>query len=188
MGLFKKRAADSAEIERLKAEIAGMSARLEAADERLVATDRRLQAADQRLVATDRRLDDVDSVERALGAQVQGIVTRLETPISPPPHAPPPPPAALDPDALTAVRQRLEELASRLEGVDARITAISVELANQIDELSGELDAAGGTTPPTDEVVDELRDAQTRLANEQARYQIAFRQDLAELADRLKRS
>ena len=32
-----------------------------------------------------------------------------------------------------------------------------------------------------------IRDAQARLANEQARYQIAFREDLAEIADRLRR-
>ena len=32
MGLFKKRAADPAEIDRLKSEIAAMSARLDAAD------------------------------------------------------------------------------------------------------------------------------------------------------------
>jgi hypothetical protein len=54
--------------------------------------------------------------------------------------------------------------------------------------LSGDIETMGGQTPPTDVIVDELRDAQTRLAGEQARYQIAFRQDLAELADRLRRA
>ena len=52
----------------------------------------------------------------------------------------------------------------------------------------GDIEAMGDRTPPSDDVVDELRDAQTRLAGEQARYQIAFRQDLAELADRLRRA
>jgi hypothetical protein len=181
MGLFKKRATDPGEIERLKAEIAAMGARLE--------------AADQRLAVTDRRLDDVDSVRVELGEQVRGIVTRLDTPIAPPPHErppppPPPPPAStvIDSAALTEVRHRLDELAHRLDDVDARITSISTELANQIDELSGEIDAVSGGGPPADEVVEELRNAQTRLANEQARYQIAFRHDLAHLADRLKRS
>jgi hypothetical protein len=37
-------------------------------------------------------------------------------------------------------------------------------------------------------VIDELRDGQVRLANEQARYQIAFREDLARLAEQLRRS
>jgi hypothetical protein len=38
-----------------------------------------------------------------------------------------------------------------------------------------------------DELLEQLRDAQARLANEQARYQIAFRDDLARLAETLKR-
>jgi hypothetical protein len=106
----------------------------------------------------------------------------------PPPVPPPPSSPTNDPAELTKVHERLDELAVRLEGVDARITAISTELANQIDELSSEMAGVGDTAPTvTDEIVGELRDAQTRLANEQARYQIAFRQDLAELADRLKR-
>ena len=179
MGLFKKRAVDPAEMERLKAEIAAMAARLE--------------AADQRLDTTDRRLADADTAKTELGAQVRGIVTRLDTPIAPPHEPPsrleppPPPLPTINPAELTALRDRLEDLAADLAGVDARITAVSTELAHQIDELSGEFDAAGNRTPPTDEVVDELRDAQTRLANEQARYQIAFRQDLANLADQLRR-
>ena len=39
-----------------------------------------------------------------------------------------------------------------------------------------------------DDVVTEMRDAQVKLANEQARYQIAFREDLADLAERLRRA
>ena len=37
------------------------------------------------------------------------------------------------------------------------------------------------------EVLDALRTTQTKLAQEQARYEIAFRQDLAALADQLRR-
>ena len=40
--------------------------------------------------------------------------------------------------------------------------------------------------PP--ELVDQLRVGQVKLANEQARYEIAFRQDLAMLAEQVKRS
>ena len=46
-------------------------------------------------------------------------------------------------------------------------------LANQIDELSGDIDSIGTSNPPTDDVIEELRDAQTRLALEQARAQLA---------------
>lgn len=169
MAIFKKRSTDPAEIERLKAEITAMGARLEAAD---------------------RRLADAETAKTELGEQVRGIVTRLDTPIAPPPQDPPPvPPPTIDPAELADLRRRVDELLARLDGLDARVTSIAVELANQINELSGELDAAGAASDaPADEVVSALQDAQTRLANEQARYQIAFRQDLAELAERLKRS
>lgn len=166
MGLFKKRSTDPTEIERLRSEIASMATRIDAADQRLEATG---------------------SGQAELGERISALVTRLDTPLAPPPDEPPP--APVDPAEIAAISGRLDEIMSRIEGVDARVTAISTELARQIDELSGELDAAGGApTPPTDEVVEELRDAQTRLANEQARYQIAFRQELADLADRLRRS
>lgn len=193
MGLFKKRATDPAEIERLQAEIAAMGARLNAADAAKI---------------------DLDHT-------VQGIAERLDAstppPPAPPPPAPPPTSIGVDTSGLDELTERVARLAEqvaetpadepdsasgaaeierigkeverigrRLEDVDARITSISTELANQITELGAEVDINGAV--PTDAVVSELRDAQTRLAGEQARYQIAFRQDLAELADRLKRS
>ena len=188
MGLFKRRADNSEEIEQLKSQIASMGARLEATD-----------VAKQQLVD-----------------QVGGIAARLDTP--PPPEPPPPPrptvdpaelasvrarvdgltsrvdelgerkpPPASDPAELDEIRSSIDRLVSRIDDVDRRITSISTELANQISELSGDLEQLGGNEPPTEQVVDELRDAQTRLANEQARYQIAFRQDMADLADRLRR-
>lgn len=196
MGLFKKRATDPAEIDRLKSEIAAMAARLEEADRRLADATQRLDATDtekselgERVRGVAERLDATDSAQIELGERVRGIAERLATPLAPPPEEPPPP--TVDPAALDAVTRRLDELAARLDTVDTRVTSIATELAHQIDELSSELDSrdsAPPATPPTDEVVAELRDAQTRLANEQARYQIAFRQDLAQLADRLRRS
>jgi hypothetical protein len=38
----------------------------------------------------------------------------------------------------------------------------------------------------SDEVIEALRASQVKLANEQARYEIAFRQDLANLAEHLR--
>ena len=192
MGLFRKRAADADEVARLRSEIAAMAERLEAADARLGAADARLEAADRRLADAAQRLDAVDSDKAALGEEVRGIVRRLETPLTPPPDVPPPT-APADDTALDEVRDRLAALAERLDAVDHRIASISTELANQIDELSGELDAVVANRPTSGDgvdaaVLDELRDAQTRLANEQARYQIAFRQDLADLAHRLRSS
>ena len=193
MGLFKKRATDPDEIERLKAEIASMSARLRSSEE----------------------------AKGALDSTVHGLVARLDTATPPPPQPPPSvptvttaevdklnakierlssrldehdverptePAAGVDPAEIERLVSRIEHIGERLDEVDRRISSISTELANQITELSGDIESMGARTPPTDEIVDELRDAQTRLAGEQARYQIAFRQDLADLADRLRRA
>jgi hypothetical protein len=86
---------------------------------------------------------------------------------------------------------RLDTMAEQLNTLDTRITSISRELANQISELGGDIDALqkrAQDEPVADEVIEEVRDAQERLASEQARYQIAFRQDLARLAEQLKRN
>lgn len=251
MGLFKKRATDPDEIERLKTEIASMGARLNASEQ----------------------------AKSELDTTVAGLATRLETPTQPSTPKPPPPPAAaaaagtaeldklnakierlasrvdatpaadtpaVDPAEIEQLNDRIEQLSTRVDAtpdapaidpteveqlsakidelslrvdaapeqatpavdpaqierldstmqrisdrideIDQRITSISTELANQINELSGDLDAAANPDPRDEELVAELRDAQTRLAGEQARYQIAFRQDLADLADRLKRA
>jgi hypothetical protein len=73
---------------------------------------------------------------------------------------------------LAADADRTREVALRTE---AHVDAVSQELANQFDELSGDL-----------RVVDDVRNEQIRLAQEQARYQIALRNDLAALADELR--
>lgn len=78
--------------------------------------------------------------------------------------------------------------------LDQRLTNVSTELANQIGELGRDIDGLGQRVPEivdgsvSDEVVDALRGGQVKLANEQARYEIAFRQDLADLAEQLRRS
>lgn len=133
------------------------------------------------IAAMGERLEHADADKAQLADRVEGIVTRLE--------APDDAPAVATADDVAVLRDRLDELHARLDTVDRRITTITTELANQINEISGDIDRLGeGDEPPSDEILDELRDAQTRLASEQARYQIAFRQDLADLADRLRKS
>ncbi|MFM7962844.1 MAG: hypothetical protein ACKPBF_02585, partial [Actinomycetota bacterium] len=56
------------------------------------------------------------------------------------------------------------------------------ELDAEIERLSSTADAASA------EAVSQLRANQVRIANEQARYAITLRQDLAELAELLRRS
>jgi hypothetical protein len=84
-----------------------------------------------------------------------------------------------------------DDISAQMAALDARVTSVSVELANQLTELGHELDALGGLDElgktnghdVNEEVVGELRQGQVKLANEQARYQIAFREDLARLAE-----
>lgn len=86
----------------------------------------------------------------------------------------------------------VDELRSRIDTLDERVTSVSTELANQLTELGNEIEKLGGSTPAgggVDEThLDVLRTSQERLANEQARYQIAFREDLARLAEQLRKA
>lgn len=109
------------------------------------------------------------------------------------------------------------QLADVVGVLQQRVASVGTELTNQLSELSGEIDVLQARPDPTvavaavselradvgglqsdvhdlatavkgvEDDADGLRTAQERLANEQARYQIAFRDDLASLADRLAR-
>jgi chromosome segregation ATPase len=105
----------------------------------------------------------------------------------------------------TDLRKQFGQLAERVSNLDARLNQVGIELTNQLTELSGDIDtAATSKSSPADtaaivgqierlmaERLDphlvDITDGQLRLANEQARYAIQFREDLAELADRLRR-
>ena len=176
------------------AAISGLRARLDAVDARLDAAVAAPAFDPDALDALQQRLDD--------------LARRFDVPISAPPRTPPPPPltaapqldddtdeaaddATSDTDQLAdiaALRHRVVDFGDRLDGVETRLVSISRELALQIDELSSELDRSGGEQgdPEIVALLAELRDAQSNLAAEQARYQIAFRADLADLADQLR--
>lgn len=168
MGLFKRANHDPDELARLRSEIATM---------------REL-------------LDRVEAERADLGNRVQTFTDRLTAPPAEPPPAPahePTGPAADHSAEIADLRAELAGIAEGLGTLDMRLTSSTTELANQLAEIGGDLDAigsghngdVGGTVDPA--ALAELRDAQTRLANEQARYQIAFREDLAALAERLRR-
>lgn len=180
------------------AAITGLRERLDAVDVRLDAVASMRAIDPSALLVLQQRLDD--------------IASRFDVPISAPPTTPPPARLTdaptiddiadddtadhdqpVDPIDLAALHQQMTAFGDRIDGVDARLVTISRELALQIDELSGELDQrlANDADAGDEEIVallDELRGAQERLAAEQARYQIAFRSDLADLADQLTRS
>jgi hypothetical protein len=163
MGLFKRRSDEPDELERLRTGLGELR----------------------------ERLDESDAAKVVLGDKIRTLTERMETPITAPPREPPTPSApTVDAAELEAVRAQIARLTVRLEALDRRITTISTELANQLGELSDDIDTLGKRTEADaidEATLVELRGAQTRLASEQARYQIAFRQDLAEIAERWRR-
>jgi hypothetical protein len=83
-----------------------------------------------------------------------------------------------------------QALRDKLAALDDRVTSVSTELANQLTELGHDIDALADRPAPDGvdaDVLTAVRDGQVKLANEQVRYQIAFREDLARLAHELKR-
>ncbi|MGB3735899.1 MAG: hypothetical protein WA964_13145 [Ilumatobacter sp.] len=136
------------------------------------------QIADVAIVATDaaERSEQTD-------AKIDGFTaTDDRSPIDTPPS----------PAEVEAKRQ-LGLLAEKVAALDARVHQVSLELTNQLTELSTDLDRAGEHADSSELIdrinaqLDGITGGQERLANEQARYAIQFRSDLADLADRQRR-
>ena len=91
-------------------------------------------------------------------------------------------------EEIDAVHLDLRALTDRLGGVDDRVTQMTTAITNQLHELDADIEKlAAMADAASAETVNELRANQVRIANEQARYAIALRQDLAELAELLRR-
>jgi small-conductance mechanosensitive channel len=186
MPLFRRRSEPDSQVAELTGQLAALRARLDAIEE-----------AATRLPPP-----------RPMAAPP---ATAPRAPTSPGTTPPLPPPSV---DALTApLRQALDELSARFDAaeqervadrdrVDTRLTELSTTLTDQLHELSGGLQTqeerlaafraeleALAAEPPGDGAtdLDELRAGQARIANEVARHEIAFHQELAALADRLGR-
>jgi stress response protein SCP2 len=90
---------------------------------------------------------------------------------------------------IDEVHLDLRALTDRLGGVDDRVTQMTTAITNQLHELDADIEKlAAMADAASAETVNELRANQVRIANEQARYAIALRQDLAELAELLRRN
>lgn len=89
----------------------------------------------------------------------------------------------------TSTRQATEQVAA----IEQRLNSVSTELANQVSELGRDIDGLAShsnevaAAAVSDHVIDSLKTSQIKLAAEQARYEIAFRQDLAALAEHVRR-
>ena len=89
--------------------------------------------------------------------------------------------------ALVAEREIARSTIDRLAGIEARVSGMGSELSRQLHELGTEIEELSKRAEDTGvaEMMDALKTTQVRLANEQARYEITFRQDLAALANKL---
>jgi len=92
-------------------------------------------------------------------------------------------------ELLLIEKEMARAIADRLVSLDTRVSSMGSELSRQFQELGGEIEqlAKEAQNSGVNEIVDTIKASQTRLANEQARYEITFRQDLAALADKLLR-
>ena len=95
-------------------------------------------------------------------------------------------------ERVAATDATARQATEQVSGIDQRLSNISTELANQISELGRDIDSlasqpAVAASGISDETIDALRASQVKLAGEQARYEIAFREDLAALAEQIRR-
>jgi chromosome segregation ATPase len=175
------------ELERLADQVAALDAR---SDDITGELRRDLgQVADQ-VAALDTRSDDITGELRRDLGQVAEKMTSVDSRVA---------------QVSVELANQLTELSNELDALDRRtadqagttddtdhvdeaelIRRILDQLDPRVDErVDGRVDERVDTA--VDEAFHELADGQERLANEQARYQIQFRRDLAELVEQLRR-
>jgi predicted transcriptional regulator len=90
---------------------------------------------------------------------------------------------------LALVTGAANALDQKIAALDSRVTRMTSELSNQLHELGNDIASLADRDDESavENTITELRANQTRIANEQARYEIAFRQDLAEIAEMIRR-
>lgn len=92
-------------------------------------------------------------------------------------------------ESTAATRELGESVQKSITVIEQRVDLMGKELTNQLHELGGEIDKLSEHSDASvAETVAQIHSAQVRLTAEQARYEIAFRQDLAELAEHLRRA
>ena len=178
MGLFRKKDDTAEQLRGLHGQLQEMADRLDRSEsEKLVLIEQIDRLADENKQLGS-RIDDVSSLEETVEEQRARLADLALVA------------AALHGDE--SLRSQLGKVAERMSALDGRVDQISTELVNQLDELGGELDALGRAVEVNDvgqirTKLDDITSGQERLANEQARYEIQFRQDLAEAAERFRR-
>jgi len=176
--------------------------------------DERLDAVAAQLAELDRRLAEVQAERSDLQTRLNAVEHRPLPAPTPPPDTNDlaakvrallgDPPPAIDP-------RRVDQLEASNERLQLRVVELASTLTNQLGELGGEIDAiersmarrlqeleaqvaeaakparaaaSNGDRPP-DEVLEELRANQVRIANELARFSIAVREEMAAMMPRV---
>jgi hypothetical protein len=184
---------------------------LRSIEDRVLAADVRVDAINHRLGDVETLTADLDAINQRLASFADAPEPAGAPLAQSPPPPPPPPPVPVGDDTserLAELRAQLDALTEATSAIDARVTGVSMELANQLTELGRDIDelnrrtsesaAAGGAefdtaeleariTERLDAAIEDVLDSTERLAAEQARYEIRFRADLAELAERIRR-
>ena len=90
---------------------------------------------------------------------------------------------------LDEAQRQASAAADRIQSVESGVERLGAELSRQLHELGDDIEkmSAGTSDGAVVARLEDLRATQVRLANEQARYEIAFREDLAALAEMLRR-
>ncbi|MCU1399647.1 MAG: hypothetical protein JWN62_2756 [Acidimicrobiales bacterium] len=204
MGLFSKKVkVDPAELTELHTEVETLRQRLTTSDE-----------ARDKLAARVLTLNDITSLLNARSAEIEEMTQRMAEVEVLKRQMAQLDVVTAKLVSLESLNGKLTELAERVNvgahdaksakeqavALNERVSNLSREFANQLGELSQELDHLAAKPGPaaapvlvpdqivTEDMIEELHDGQVRLANEQARYEIRFRQDLAELADQVRRT
>ncbi len=186
MGWFSKKSttptAEALELEALRAQVAELTARIEAVDKERAKVTQHLTLVDQMLAAKADPTPAEGVAQPALADDVDERFTALSA-------------------RLDGVDQGNHETAYKLATLDDRVSSIGTELTNQLTELGRDIDAladlpsmqpgaptTGATTGVSTEHVERLTAGQTNLAKEQARYEISFREELAALAEQVRKN
>lgn len=129
--------------------------------------------------AVDRLNDDIAGQQSTIASQATTIAEQR----------------ALIETLQAQLRQMESFTASETARIQARLAEISEQITRQVEELGNEVDAAARRADQAAAdaqapvaALDEIKAAQIRLASEQVRYDLALRAELAELAERLRRS
>ena len=189
MAIFSRRPhVDPADVERLRKaldDVRGALHGLRDEHHALQSEHRELRAAHTELSNAHNHLSRAHS---GLRREHQELLDSVNAPAAEPTMA------RAEAERRIAHNERLvAEFGHRLELLKGHIASVGNELTNQFSELSADIErlaeqSSATQTLPSDEDWDAIRTAQERLAGEQVRYQIAFRKELAALADRVLRA